>query len=234
MRIKIYADGANLEEIKSLSKKKEIIGFTTNPSLMAKSGVKDYEAFAKEVIEILEDKPLSLEVFSDDITEMEKQAKIISSWSNSVYVKIPVTNSKGEFTSDIIKRLSNDGVKLNITAIFTLPQVDSTIENLSNEVPSIISIFAGRIANTGIDPMEIMIDSVNKAAKKSTLIEILWASAREPLNIIQAEKAGCQIITLPKEFIDSIALFGKDLDQYSLETVRTFYEDAVKSGYKIT
>ena len=234
MRIKIYADGANLDEIKDLSKNKEIIGFTTNPTLMAKSGVRDYEAFAKEVIEILEGKPLSLEVFSDDIEEMEKQAKIISSWSNHVYVKIPVTNSKGEFTSDIINRLSNEGIKLNITAIFTLPQVESIIKNLSNETPSIISIFAGRIANTGIDPIKTMIDSVNMAAKKSTLIEILWASAREPLNIIQAERAGCHIITLPKEFIDSMSLFGKDLDQYSLETVRTFYEDAVKSGYKIT
>ncbi len=233
MKIKVFADGADYDEIRTLSKDDNITGFTTNPSLMAKSGVKDYKEFSMRVIEILDGKPVSLEVFSDDIEEMKSQAKKIASWDDSIYVKIPVTNSKGVSTEPIIESLSNDGIKLNITALFTEKQVTTIMKCLNKDVNSIISIFAGRIANAGVNPIPLISSTVNYVNDNLKKSEVLWASAREPYNIIEANNCGCHIITLPINFIKSMSMFGKDLEQYSLETVKMFYDDAVKSNFKI-
>ena len=232
-KLKIYLDGAELNQMIEASKDSKIAGFTTNPTLMKKSGISDYEAFAREVIEKIPDKPVSFEVFSDELNEMEKEARIINSWGGNTYIKIPIMNTKGESTCSLINKLSNEGFSLNVTAVFTIKQVKEIFENISNDSKTIISIFAGRIADTGIDPIPIM-KNAKKIISSKENCELLWASPREALNIIQAEECGCEIITATKDLIKKSSLFGKNLDEFSKETVLMFYNDAESAGYKIT
>lgn len=232
LKIDIYADGADFASILKLNNNSIIKGFTTNPTLMKKAGVANYKDFAIELLKVIKDKPISFEVFSDEIEEMETQAREISSWADNVYVKIPVTNSKGLSTKEIISNLSNDNINLNVTAVFTLDQVKGIISSVNNKSNTIISIFAGRIADTGVDPIPLMQKSVN-LSKINTKIKILWASPRELLNIIHADKSGCQIITVAEDIIKKLNLVNKDLQEFSLETVKMFYDDAQKVGYKI-
>jgi len=229
-KIKIFADGADYKSIIDFNKKSFVKGLTTNPSLMKKSGVSDYCNFAKKV----KIKPISFEVFADDINGMYRQAKIISTWGKNVYVKIPVTNSKGVGCYDLIKKLSNEKVKLNITAIFTYDQAKKVISSLNKNTKSIISIFAGRIADTGRNP-DLLISRSLKfiKLKKNNNCEILWASTREVYSIIHAQKLGCHIITVPNNILSKINLIGKNLNQYSIETIKDFYKDALSAGFKI-
>ena len=199
---------------------------------MKKSGVKSYEEFAWAALKAIQDLPISFEVFSDDLPGMEREARIIGSWGNNVYIKIPVTNTKGESTAPLVKKLSLDGLKLNVTAILTVDQVKTVAKVLSPTTPSIVSVFAGRIADTGTDPMPIMKESV-KILKSNPKAELLWASTRELLNLIQAESCGCHIITITNDILKKVPLVGKDLTQLSLETVQMFYSDAQSAGYKI-
>ncbi len=229
---KIFADGAEISEIIELNENNVVEGFTTNPSLMRKAGIENYESFSKEVLKIIGKKPISFEVFADDFDEMEIQAKKISEWGENVYVKIPIMNSKGLNSYELIKKLSSKKIKLNITAILTFEQVDAIYKILDKDVANIISIFAGRIADTGIDPISIMQDSV-ELFRDSKSCEILWASPREVLNYYQAQRIGCQIITVTKDIINKLPLKGKNLNEYSKETVEMFYRDALSAGYKI-
>ena len=215
-----------------MDKMDSIDGFTTNPTLMAKAGVKDYLDFAKNVLSKVKKKSISFEVFSDDLDEMYKQALILRDLGENVSVKIPVTNTKGIPTYSLIERLSNEGVKLNVTAVFTQAQIQSIYDALNPEINSIISIFSGRIANAGIDPEPIVKFAVDLCIKYEK-IEILWASPREVFNLVQAERCGCHIITMTPNLIKSTKDLGKDLDEYSLETVKMFYDDAAKSGFKL-
>jgi transaldolase len=231
-RIKLYADGADLNEMIEEYKKGIVGGFTTNPTLMKKAGVKSYEEFAKAALKAIPDLPLSFEVFSDDLHGMEREARKIGSWGNNVYIKIPVTNTKGESTAPLVKKLSQDGLKLNVTAILTVDQVKTVAKALSPTTPSIVSVFAGRIADTGVDPMPIMKKSA-KILKSNPKAELLWASTRELLNLIQAESCGCHIITITNDILKKVQLVGKDLNQLSLETVQMFYTDAQSAGYRI-
>jgi transaldolase len=232
LKIKIFADGADLDSMLALYKNSNIKGFTTNPTLMNKVGITDYEKFAKVVLDAIPDRPVSFEVFADDLPGMLAQAKVIDSWGSNVNVKIPVTNTKGEFTGSIIKELSAAGVQLNITAIFTTSQVKAIAENLSQDTPAIVSVFAGRIADSCLDPMPIMRECV-EILKDLPKAELLWASPREVLNVIQAEEVGCHIITATSAVLDKLKLLGKDLTEYSLETVQMFYDDAQAAGYTI-
>jgi transaldolase len=231
-RIKLYADGADLNGMIEEYKKGIASGFTTNPTLMKKAGVKSYEEFAKAALKAIPDLPISFEVFSDDLIGMEREARKIGSWGNNVYIKIPVTNTLGESTSKLIKKLSHDGLKLNITAILTIDQVKTVAKALSPATPSIVSVFAGRIADTGVDPVPVMKESVKILASNPNA-ELLWASTRELLNLIQAESCGCHIITITNDILKKVPLVGKDLDQLSLETVQMFYSDAKSAGYRI-
>ena len=232
LKIKIFSDGANLEEMIIMNKKDFVHGMTTNPSLMKKAGINDYKTFAKNVLKEIKTKPISFEVFSDDFSEMEKQAKEIASWAQNVYVKIPITNTKKESSISLIKNLSKNNIKLNITAIMTLDQVKSVVSVLNHETPSIISVFAGRIADTGRDPIPVMKESLN-IMKKNTKSELLWASSRELLNIFQAEEIGCHIITVTKDIISKLKFIDYDLSKYSLDTVKGFYNDALDAKFKI-
>ena len=227
LKIKIFADGADFESINKLNTKNYIKGFTTNPSLMKKAGIKDYKEFALKILSKIKDKPISFEVFSDDLIEMEKQAMEIASWGKNVNVKIPVTNTKKESTTEIIERLSNQGIECNITAIFTVNQLKNVVQVLNKNTPAILSVFAGRIADTGIDPKNIMAECV-QASKLKPKSEILWASTRELVNIFQADKIGCQIITVPHEILSKIDSIGKNLEDYSLDTVKSFYKNNFK------
>lgn len=231
LKIKIFADGANVTEMKRVYKEGLVKGFTTNPTLMKKDGVKDYESFAKEVLSEIKDMPISFEVFSDDFGEMEKQARLIGSWGENVYIKIPVTNTKSENSYALIKKLSGDGLKLNITAILTVKQVEEVMEAVSDKTKSIISVFAGRIADTGTDPVPYMKQSAG-IVKRNKNAELLWASSRELLNIIQAEECGCDIVTVTNDIIKKLPMIGKDLTELSLDTVKMFYNDASSAGYK--
>ena len=232
LKIKLFADGANLDGMLSLYKDPNIKGFTTNPTLMKKAGITDYEKFAKQVLLEIPDRPVSFEVFADDLDDMFVQAKTIASWGSNVNVKIPVTNTKGEFTGPIIKRLSGLGVQLNITAVFTQEQVRTIAENLSRDTAAIVSVFAGRIADSGLDPMPIMSECV-EILKDFPEAELLWASPREFLNIVQADQVGCHIITAPPDLLVKMKFLGKDLTKFSLETVQMFYSDAQEAGYTI-
>ena len=232
LKIKIFSDGANLDEMLDMNKKDFIHGMTTNPSLMKKAGIKDYKIFAKSVLKEIKTKPISFEVFSDDFAEMEKQAKEIASWADNVYVKIPITNTKKESSISLIKSLAKNDIKLNITAIMTLDQVKSVTSALNTNTPSIISVFAGRIADTGQDPIPLMKESLN-VMKTNTKSELLWASSRELLNIFQAEEIGCHIITVTKEIISKLKFVNYDLSEYSLDTVKGFYKDALDAKFKI-
>jgi transaldolase len=232
LKIKIFADGADLKSMKALASDPRIKGFTTNPSLVRKAGVADYTAFAMEVLKAIPDRPVSFEVFADELEEMEAQARAIAKWGKNVYVKIPVTNTKRQSTAPIISSLSKAGVALNVTAIFTLKQVQEVTAALDAATPAVVSVFAGRVADTGVDPEPLMRQSaeIMKVKPKS---ELLWASPRELLNIYQADKCGCHIITVQPDVLSKLDLIGKDLEAYSLETVQGFYKDAVAAGYKI-
>jgi transaldolase len=231
-KIKLYADGADLNGMIDEYKKGIASGFTTNPTLMKKAGVKSYEEFAKAALKAIPDLPISFEVFSDDLAGMEREARKIGSWGSNVYIKIPVNNTKGESTAPLVRKLSHDGLKLNVTAILTVDQVKTVAKALSHDTASIVSVFAGRIADTGVDPMPIMKESV-KVLKSNQKAELLWASTRELLNLIQAESCGCHIITITNDILKKVPLVGKDLNQLSLETVQMFYNDAQSAGYKI-
>jgi transaldolase len=231
-KISIFADGADIDSIKNSLKNKIISGFTTNPTLMRKSGIRDYEKFSKIAAKLVYPKSISLEVFSDDLNEMYKQAKIISSWRDNIFVKIPIVNTKGISTNKIIKKLSDERVNLNITAIFTLKQISNVMKVLNKKSKTILSIFAGRIADSGRDPKIIIKNSV-RICKKYKNIKILWASTREPYNIVEAANSGCHIITTSDDIISKIKNFNKDLNLFSKETVQMFYNDAKSSGYKI-
>lgn len=230
--IKIYADGASISDFVHLYHEGVAKGFTTNPTLMRKAGVTDYEAFAKELLSQITDYSISLEVFSDDIADMERQARKIASWGRNVYVKVPITNTKGESTLPMVARLSADGIKVNITAILTLEQVAATVDAIADKTPAIISVFAGRIADTGVDPMPIMRATVAMAARKP-LAEVLWASTREVLNLYQAAETGCHIITSTPDVLKKLEMGGKDLAELSLDTVAMFYKDAQAAGYSL-
>jgi len=232
LKIKLFADGADLNSMLELYRDPMIKGFTTNPTLMKKSSITDYEKFAKQVLLEIPDRPVSFEVFADDLEVMFDQAKVIASWGQNVNVKIPVTNTKGEFTGSIIKELSATGIQLNITAVFTQMQVRAIAKNLSFDTPAIVSVFAGRIADTGRDPLPIMSECV-EILKDLPKAELLWASPRELLNIIQANEIGCHIITATPDVLGKLKLLGKDLSEFSLETVQMFFNDASTAGYII-
>ena len=232
LKIKIFADGADEKEIIKLNEKDYIKGFTTNPSLMKKANIKNYETFARTLLSKIKTKPISFEVFSDDLNLMEKQAEKIATWGKNVNVKIPITNTKSVSTCEIIRRLSTKGIICNITAIFTPDQLKRVVDVLHKDTPAILSVFAGRIADSGEDPQKIIIDSVN-FAKDKPHSEVLWASTREVLNIFQAEKAGCKIITVPNNILSKLKFIGKNLETFSLETVKDFYNDAQAAGYDL-
>ncbi len=230
--IKLFGDGASLADFSRLRSEGRVVGFTTNPTLMFKAGVQDYAAFARQLINLIPDMPLSFEVFSDDLQEMDRQARLISSWGRNAYVKIPITNTRGESCLPLVGRLSADGVKVNVTAIMTLEQTAATVEALNPAVPAIISIFAGRIADTGIDPVPVMRAAVAMAARRPRA-EVLWASTREVFNLYQARDCSCHIITATPDILRKLDMSGKDLDDLSLETVAMFRDDAVTAGYRI-
>ena len=232
LNIKIFADGADLVSIKNLDNDKNISGFTTNPSLMKKAGVSDYKKFCLDVLNITKNKPVSFEIFSDDLDEMYEQAMEIAAWGDSIFVKIPITNSKGKKTTGVIKKLLNQNVKCNVTAILTIEQVKEIFEISNNETKVIISIFAGRIADTGINPIPMMSEAV-KICKDKKNIEILWASTREAYNFIQAKQLRCNIITMPPKVINQISSFGKSYKTLTLDTVKGFLTDSKKSQFKI-
>lgn len=232
LNIKIFADGAEKASIIALAANPLIKGFTTNPTLMNKAGITDYAAFAQDVLSVIKDRPFSFEVFSDDFVEMERQARIIASWGENVYVKVPITNTKREASYSLIKRLASDGIKLNVTAVFTIDQVKGTIAALSPEVPAVISIFAGRIADTGRDPLPLMKEAKALLAPFPRF-ELLWASPREFLNIFHAEEAGSDIITVTPDLLKKADKVGYSLDDFSLETVKMFYDDGKKAGYTL-
>lgn len=228
---KIFADGADLNSMFKLNSQKYIHGLTTNPTLMRKAGIKDYEKFAKIVLSKIKKKPVSFEVFSDDHNEMYEQAKKISSWGRNAFVKIPICNTKKKYSYDLIKKLSHENVKLNITAIMTKDQIKKTYKSLNKDCSAFISIFAGRIADTGVDPKDIIKYAVKINKKYNS--EIIWASTRELLNIFQCASLGCDIITVTPDIINKLENLNKDLEEYSLDTVKMFHKDAVLSKYKI-
>jgi len=230
LKIKIFADGANVKEMKRVYGEGLVKGFTTNPTLMRKDGVTDYVSFAKDVLSEIKDMPISFEVFTDDFEAMERQAMEIGSWGENVYVKIPVTNTKGDASYDLIKDLTNNKRKLNVTAILTIEQVEKVVDHLNPEIPSIVSVFAGRIADTGRDPIPYMKQSREIIEDKPNS-ELLWASSRELLNIIQAEECGCHIITVTNDILKKLQMVNKDLKELSLDTVKMFYNDAAAAGY---
>jgi transaldolase len=230
LNIKIFADGADKAAMLDLYAKPYIRGFTTNPTLMAKAGIRDYEAFARDILQAIPDRPISLEVFADDCVEMERQALKIAAWGANVYVKIPVTNTKRESTACVVGRLAQAGVKLNITALLPLEQVREVAAALAGGPSSYVSVFAGRIADTGVDPVPLMTAAL-EILKAHPQIELFWASPRELLNIFQADAIGCHIITVTSDLLQKLALVGKDLHEYSLDTVKMFHRDAASSGF---
>jgi transaldolase len=230
LKVKIFGDGADIAGILELSHLPHIKGFTTNPTLMRKAGVSDYAAFAAEVLEHISDRPVSFEVFADDEETMAAQAKLIATWGTNVFVKIPVTNTQGIPTYNLVRRLSQSGIQINVTALMTLEQVKKVTEALDGGAPSNVSVFAGRIADTGRDPVSMMKEAVN-IVSKNPKAELIWASPRELLNLFQADEIGCHIITVTSDILAKLKLVGKDLDEYSLETVKMFHNDAAKAGY---
>jgi len=232
LRVKVFADGASLEGIRDLCQNPMIAGLTTNPTLMRKAGIKDYEAFARDLLEIVSDRPVSFEVFSDEPDEMLRQARKITSWGDNVYVKIPVTDTSGEFMGDVIRELASDGHKVNVTGMLTLEQVERSADALGSGAPAYASVFAGRIADAGVDPLPIMVRALEMLASRPN-IELLWASPREILNIVQADQIGCHVITVTNDILAKLDLVGKDLDEYSLDTVRMFYRDAGAAGFTL-
>ncbi|QWD23685.1 transaldolase [Polynucleobacter paneuropaeus] len=232
LKVKIFADGADKAGMLEMYAKPFVKGLTTNPTLMKKAGITDYRAFCKEILTSIKDKPLSFEVFSDDFAEMERQALEIASWGENVYVKIPVTNTKQETCYALVKKLADQKVKLNVTALMTLDQVKDVVASLDPNVPSYVSVFAGRVADTGYDPVPMMAKSV-ELLKVAPAAELIWASPRELLNIFQADEIGCHIITVTNDILKKLSLVGYDLDEYSLDTVKMFYKDALEAGFKL-
>ena len=232
LKIKLFADGADKTAMLDLYRNPSIRGFTTNPTLMRKAGITDYAAFARDILTEIRDRPISLEVFADEFDEMERQARLIASWGPNVYVKIPVTNTRREPALDLIHRLSHAGIRLNITALLTLDQVRQVAAALAGGAPSNVSVFAGRIADTGRAPVPLMAKAVEMVSVHPGM-ELIWASPRELLNIFQADSIGCHIITATPDVLQKLALVGKDLDEYSLDTVKMFHTDATKSGFKV-
>ena len=232
LRVKLFADGADLAVIRTMAANPLIKGFTTNPTLMKKAGIADYEAFARQVIDAVPDRPISFEVFSDEFDEMASQARRIAAWGRNVFVKVPVSNTRGVFAGSLIAGLAKDGVQLNVTALLTVDQVEQVAACLSPTVASFVSVFAGRIADTGRDPMPIMAKSV-AILSALPVAELIWASPRELLNVFQADEVGCQVITATSDVLAKLSLVGKDLAQFSLETVQMFRKDAVEAGFSI-
>ena len=232
MNTKIFCDIAEINQIKKFNKKKIVKGFTTNPSLMRKAGAKDYKSYAKKILKVCSNKPVSLEVFADDYINMKKQALKINKWGKNVYVKIPITNSKGFFTGKVIKELNNQDIKLNITAVYSSSQTKKILKTINKKTKVIISIFAGRAGDTGKDPIPEFKKSI-MFSKRFENVEILWASVREPYNFLQAKQLGCHIITVPPLIIEKIEKFGKSFDQLTKETVKNFLFDSKKSRFKI-
>jgi transaldolase len=232
LKVKIFADGANLDGIMELYQNRYVKGFTTNPTLMRRGGITDYEKFSRQVLEKIPDRPVSFEVFSDEFDEMERQAHKIASWGKNVYVKIPVTNTRRESSVTLLRRLAAEGIQLNVTALMTNDQVRLVSEALGSSVLSYISVFAGRVADTGRDPVPQMREAVNIMSAYPNQ-ELIWASPREFLNIFQADEIGCHVITVTHDILKKLVLVGKDLDDYSLDTVKMFYSDAQKAGYKL-
>jgi transaldolase len=231
--IKIFADGASLPSMLESARDPRIAGFTTNPTLMRKAGVTDYRAFAREVLGAIRDKPISFEVFADELDEMNRQARDIATWGENVYVKIPISNTRRAPTTTLIRELAAAGVKVNVTAICTLEQVRETARALAGGAPSVISVFAGRIADTGRDPVPLMREALAICRAADPRVELLWASPRELLNAIQAAEVGCDIITMTDDLLKKLALLGKSLAEFSLETVQMFHRDAQAAGYKL-
>ena len=232
MNTKIFCDIAEINQIKKFNKKKIVKGFTTNPSLMRKAGAKDYKSYAKKILKVCPNKPVSLEVFADDYINMKKQALKINKWGKNVYVKIPITNSKGLFMGKVIKQLNNQNIKLNITAVYSANQTKKILKTINKKTKVIISIFAGRAGDTGKDPVPEFKKSI-MFSKRFKNVEILWASVREPYNFLQAKQLGCHIITVPPSIIEKIEKFGKSFDQLTKETVKNFLSDSKKSKFKI-
>ena len=232
LKVKIFADGADKAGMLEMYAKPHISGFTTNPTLMHKAGLTDYRAFAKDILSAIPDRPISFEVFADDFEAMERQAREIATWGEHVYVKIPVTNTRREPAYDLVHRLSHAGVKLNVTAILTLAQVRDVVNALAGGAPSCVSVFAGRIADTGVDPVPLMAAAV-EILKLAPGAELIWASPRELLNIFQADAIGCHIITVTNDILKKLSLVGKDLGDYSLDTVNMFFEDGKKAGFTL-
>jgi len=233
LKIALYADGADVRDMIAARDAGTVKGFTTNPTLMRKIGITDYEAFAHEALSAVGGMPISFEVFADEFDEMERQAKLIATWGDAVFVKIPITNTRGESAIPLIRRLSAAGVKLNITAILTLDQVREVVGAIDPDTPAIVSVFAGRIADTGVDPVPLMREAAEICAAKPKA-ELLWASPRELLNIFQADEVGCHIITVTSDILKKYAtMVGKPLDELSLDTVKMFYNDAAAAGFKL-
>ena len=232
-KIKLFADGADLNGMLEMNSKPYIKGLTTNPTLMRKAGITDYKGFAAEVLSHITEKPISFEVFSDDLDEMKRQALEISGWGKNVYVKIPITNTRGVSTASIVQNLVQQGVKVNVTALMTPHQVQTVADVLEPSIPSYVSIFAGRIADTGRNPEPIMVEAL-EILRSVTSAELIWASPRELLNVFQANAIKCHVITATNDILKKLELVGKDLQEYSLETVQMFYEDALKSGYELS
>ena len=232
LKIKLFADGADRDQIVKAYANPLIRGFTTNPSLMRSAGVKEYETFAREILDIVRDRPISFEVLADDFAEMEQQARKLAGWAENVYVKIPVTNTRRQSSMELVSVLAQSGVKINVTAVLTVEQVRAAAAALAGKTPAIISVFAGRIADTGRDPIPVIQRSLEIISAHPN-IELIWASPRELLNIFHANDAGCHIITLTDGILSKLNAVGKNLDEFSLETVKMFYQDATRSGYKL-
>lgn len=232
LKVKIFADGADRAGMLEMASKQMISGLTTNPTLMKKAGVKNYKGFAQDILKQITEKPISFEVFSDDFDEMEGQALEIASWGDNVYVKIPITNTKGDSSAPLVERLARQGVKVNVTAMMTLEQVQKVVPGMIQGPGGYVSVFAGRIADSGRDPVPVMREIV-EYLKPYRSIELIWASPREVLNIIQADQIGCHIITVTNDLIKKMSLFGKDLTEYSLDTVKMFYNDAHAAGFTL-
>jgi transaldolase len=232
LKVKIFADGADKAGMLEMYKNPNVSGFTTNPTLMRKAGVTDYEAAAKDILAAIPDRSISFEVFADDFSEMERQARRIATWGKHVSVKIPITNTKKESAIPLVRKLSQEGVALNVTAMFTLDQVQDVVDAVKGGAPCYVSVFAGRIADTGIDPVPVMAESV-KRLKAAPNTQLIWASPRELLNIFQADEIGCHVITVTNDIIKKLLLVGKDQNEYSLETVKMFYDDGKAAGYKL-
>ena len=232
LSVKIFADGADLAGMLELYKQPCIKGFTTNPTLMRKAGISDYRAFAKQVLQAIPDRPISFEVFSDEFGVMERQARDIASWGDNVYVKIPVTNTRRESSCDLVKRLSCSGVRLNVTALLVLEQVREVAAAVAGGAPACVSVFAGRIADTGCDPVPLMAAAV-EMLRVAPNAELIWASPRELLNLFQADAIGCHIITVTNDILKKLSLVGRDLEDYSLDTVKMFHDDAAQAGFVV-